>query len=215
MRVLTALLVVVGLVACAPAAQAPAPRLQARVVGAEPAFYPSATGLAWAYLKTNDPVNSPTYELQVEGPSVFRGRTLTAMRFVGRGQDTTYYREFGAAGVRLHAQVSPGAVTVTYDPPLQEYPPQDRLVKGSAWSGRSKITVEYASRPSETVEVAYTYRVLAEEKFDVAGTVYDTFLINLEQTTTPGETTVQAIRFTPGIGEVRTKEGLLMVGRNF
>ena len=217
MRPITILLAAaaLGLTACMPVAQAPVPRLQARVVGVEPTFYPSATGLAWAYLKDNDPVNAPTYELRVEGPSVFRGRQLTAMSFVGRGSNDTYYREFGPAGVRLHARVTPEVVTVTYDPPLQEYPPQDRLVLGGAWSGRSTITVEYPDRAAETVVTEYTYRVLAEEKLDIAGTVYDTFLINLEQKLTPGEATVQSIRFTPAIGEVRTKEGLLMVGRNF
>lgn len=65
------------------------------------------------------------------------------------------------------------------------------------------------------LDLDYTYVVLDKQQFKIGGTVYDTFLINAQSKLSSGESSVQTIRFTPNVGEVRTQEGLVLLGKSF
>ena len=147
---------------------------------------------------------------------MFGGKTLAGFSFTGRTQNYLYYREIGPGGVRLHGFTSPGVITVTYDPPLQEYPPEASLKVGATWGGQSKVTTTPVQGKPEEVTLVYAYRVLEERDYRVGSTVYPkALLINLEQRLSNGDTVNQAIRFLPKIGEVRTREGLALIARSF
>ena len=219
-RRLALALLVAALAACAPAAAPPPPPIETGAVPGEVGFYPSASGLAWRYARTRADgtvvANEAPFELRVEGPASFQGQILTSVRFFGQGQEWLYYRDFSEAGVRLFGQVAPEFVTVTYDPPILEYPPQPRLSRGYSWGGETKVTYQPKNVPARTVTLTYLYRVLGEEKFRVGDAEYTTVIINLDQRLSTGDPVPsQTIRFAPKIGEVRTREGLVLVGKNF
>jgi hypothetical protein len=205
------------LAACAPTVNTPAaPRVEGAVVGAKAGFYPSAPSLRWTYLPEGDQADRPAFEVKVVGPSVYQGKTVTQIAFLGRAQSFNNYRDYRPDGVYLLARVAPQAVSYSYDPPIREYPSEAELKVGATWSGESKVTVTAANgTQSRAGGINYTYRVLSRDQYTVAGTSYDTFLINLETKYSTGETTNQSIRFAPFIGEVRTQDGLLLVSRSF
>jgi hypothetical protein len=205
-----------ALAACAPAVESSPPRVTSGVVAGEAGYYPAAAGLTWIYLPDGDPITAPPYTLRVEGPSVLDGETLTAVSFTGRGQKLVYYRSFDKDGVRLHARVAPQIVTEHYDPPIQEYPPSERLTLGATWGGETTVTQKVVTTgATTTAKLTYRYRVLADENFRVGDTTYKTLLINLSGTLPGGAALNETIRFVPRVGEVRTREGLVLVTRNF
>ena len=206
--------------ACGPAETAPAPRVGTGVIaGTQSTFYPSSPGLSWTYLPaaadgTIDP-NSPPFELRVEGQRAFKGKILTGMRFFGRAGDRVYYRDFSSGGVQLYGWDSPDFVTVTYDPPILEYPPEGQLIKGFTWGNDSKITTTLPKGQESKVQLSERYRVLSTEKYKVGDVTYDTVVINYEGTLSSGERLTSVIYFSPKIGEIRTKEGLILFRKNF
>jgi hypothetical protein len=208
------------LFACVPTqepAKPPKPPVESGVIGGETSFYPSAAGLTWQYIKESNSADAPKYRLEVLGPSLFHGHTLTAMHFVGNASDQTYFREFSSGGVKLYGFSISQTGDVTFDPPIQEYPAQGELKVGARWGGETTVTAPNLADPSkpESYKISYTYSVLARQQFKVADQVYDTFRIAYEVIAGPNQRTTQTIHFTPSVGEVRTKEGLLMLGKNF
>ncbi len=209
-----------GLFACVPTqepAKPPKPPVESGVVGGETSFYPNAAGLAWQYIKESTSADAPKYKLEVLGPSLFHGKTLTAIRFVGNASDQTYFREFSSTGVKLYGFSISQTGDVTFEPAIQEYPASSELKLGATWGGQTTVTEPNLADKTKpkSYPISYTYTVLARQQFKVGDKIYDTFRIAYEVIASPTERTTQTIHFTPNIGEVRTKEGLLLLGKNF
>ncbi|MFN3267308.1 MAG: hypothetical protein ACK41E_10785 [Deinococcales bacterium] len=205
-------------VSCAPASP---PTVGGQTTGGTVAFYPNQSGAVWQYLKDGERADSPPYQLRVEGPQSFNGRILTGMRFLGRGHDIYYYRQFDERGVQLISQGSTNFYELVYDTPVLEYPPQKELVVGKTWSAVTLVTLTQARQPAQRLRYTYSFRVAAKEKYKIGNTEYDAFLIlrdnRLESVDGKTEPLIEAqrIRFVPFIGEVRTREGLVLVSYNF
>jgi hypothetical protein len=219
-KTLLPLFLSVTLLACVPTQEPtkpPKPPVESGVVGGETSFYPNAAGLIWQYIKESTSADAPKYKLEILGPSLFHGRTLTAIRFVGNASDQTYFREFSSTGVKLHGFSISQTGDVTFDPAIQEYPAQSELKIGATWGGQTLVTEPNLADPSKpkSYKISYTYTVLARQQFKVAEQIYDTYRIAYEVISSPTQRSTQTIHFTPNIGEVRTKEGLLLLGKNF
>jgi hypothetical protein len=226
MKLLKLLPLLVVVAACAPARQ---PGTVSTSVSAdEVSYYPSQSGLTWAYLKPGETENTAPYVVRIEGPSSYQSRVLTAMRFVGRGQERFYYRQFDASGVKLYGEGSPEFYQFIYDSPVQEYPAENTIVVGKTWNGET--TAQLVTREG-TRRIKYTYimRVVSKEKFKIRDTEYDAFLIlrdnrleylNLNAADAAKKefqpiVESQRVRFVPYIGEIQTREGLVLVDYNF
>jgi hypothetical protein len=210
----------VTLLACVPTQEPtkpPKPPVESGVVGGQTSFYPNAAGLSWLYIKDSVSADAPKYKLEILGPSLFHGRTLTAIRFVGNASDQTYFREFSSGGVKLYGFSISQTGDVTFEPAIQEYPAQNDLKIGATWGGETTVTEPNLADPTKpkSYKISYIYTVLARQQFKVAEQVYDTFRIAFESVTSPTQRLTQTIHFTPNVGEVRTKEGLLLLGKNF
>jgi hypothetical protein len=218
--ILPAMVLSLGLFACIPTQETRKPLkppVESGVVGGETSFYPNAAGLTWQYIKESNSADAPKYKLEVLGPSLFHGKTLTAIRFVGNASDQTYFREFSSTGVKLYGFSISQTGDVTFEPPIQEYPASSELKIGATWSGQTTVTEPNLADKTKpkSYPISYTYTVLARQQFKIGENVYDTFRIAYEVIASPTERTTQTIHFTPSIGEVRTKEGLLLLGKNF
>ena len=210
----------VALFGCVPnqePAKPPKPPVESGVVGGKTSFYPSEAGLTWQYIKESNSADAPKYKLEILGPSLFHGKTLTAIRFVGNASDQTYFKEFSSGGVKYYGFSISQTGDVTFNPPIQEYPAANELKLGATWGGETTVTEPNLADPSKpkSYKISYTYTVLARQQFKVADQVYDTLRIVLEVISGPNQRSTQTIHFTPNVGEVRTKEGLLLLGKNF
>jgi hypothetical protein len=209
-----------GLLSCFPMQEPvkpPKPPVESGVVGGKSSFYPNEAGLTWQYIKESTSADAPKYKLEILGPSLFHGRTLTAIRFVGNASDQTYYREFSSTGVKFYGFSIAQTGDVTFNPAIQEYPAANDLKIGSTWGGETTVTEPNLADPSKpkSYKISYTYTVLARQQFKVAEKVYDTYRIAYEVISSPTQRSTQTIHFTPSVGEVRTKEGLLLLDKNF
>jgi hypothetical protein len=218
--ILQMLILSLGLLSCVPTREPATPTkppVESGVVGGETSFYPNAAGLTWHYIKESTSADAPKYKLEILGPSLFHGRTLTAMRFFGNASDQTYFREFSSSGVKYFGFSIAQTGDVTFDPPIQEYPAANELKIGATWGGETTVTEPNLADPTKpkSYKLSYTYTVLARQQFKVAEKVYDTFRIAYEVISSPTQRSTQTIHFTPSIGEVRTKEGLLLLDKNF
>jgi hypothetical protein len=106
---------------------------------------------------------------------------------------------------------------VTFEPAIQEYPAANDLKIGATWGGETTVTEPNLADPTKpkSYKISYTYTVLARQQFKVAEKVYDTYRIAYEVISSPTQRSTQTIHFTPSVGEVRTKEGLLLLDKNF
>jgi hypothetical protein len=136
---------------------------------------------------------------------------------VGNASDQTYFREFSGSGVKLAGYSIAATGDVTFNPPIQEYPAPNELKIGASWGGETTVTEPSTTDATKTrtYKISYTYTVLAQQQFRVADKVYPTLRIAFEVVASPTERTTQTIHFVPNIGEVRTREGLLLLGKNF
>jgi hypothetical protein len=198
-------------------AKPPKPPVESGVVGGKTSFYPNAAGLTWQYIKESNSADAPKYKLEILGPSIFHGKTLTAIHFVGNASDQTYFREFSGSGVKFYGFSIAQTGDVTFDPPIQEYPAANDLKVGATWGGETTVTEPNLADPSKpkSYKISYTYTVLDRQQFKVAEKIYDTYRIAYEVISSPTQRSTQTIHFTPSIGEVRTKEGLLLLEKNF
>lgn len=212
-----ALLVLVA--ACAPQTQAPAPEPFAREQGPVE-FYPHNIGLYWVYLPQTDPPDYPSFKLSVLGPGQWDKEPATQMRFVGRGQERVYYRRFGEAGVELLGFKEQITLTrVSFDPPMLEYPPEELLRPGYRWGGRtvtqSVFLLPTGAQEQATLQLEYSYEVKGKSRVEVPAGLFEAYVIELTVTDEKGNQTVQEIWFVPHVGEVRTREGLVLIEKNF
>jgi len=215
---LLALLLLIG--ACAPQQTAPPeeptyPRVQGPVD-----FYPHSIGIYWIYLPQGDPPDYPKYRLSVLGPGQWDKQTATQERFSGRGQERIYFRRYSEAGVELLGFKEQITLTkVSFNPPMLEYPPEELLRPGYRWGGRS-VTSSVFLLPSgnmqqATLTIDYNYEVKGIKQVQVPAGLFDAYVIELTVTDDKGNQTVQEIWFVPHVGEVRTREGLLLIEKSF
>ncbi len=215
-------LALVGLVAavlagCAPQATAPAPA-EARIQGPV-AFYPHATGLVWTYLPEGLPLDAPPYRLRVEGEGSFEGRAGLKYRFFGRGQDRVYYREVGAFGSKLLGYEERITLSrVEFDPPFIEYPPAALLEVGARWGGRTRVSSFFVLpkgiEKQATLVLDYQFEVAEKRTVEVPAGSFSAYVIRFTAKS-PKETLRSELWFVPHVGEVRTREGLVLVRKNF
>lgn len=203
-----------ALAACAPqVTQAP----EARPLLEEKAFYPALPGLEWVYLPEGEPLSSPPYRLRVEGPALYEGQEALRFRFQGRGEDRVYYRQVGAFGVRLLGFQDPSA-RVVFTPPLLEYPPEALLAVGYRWGGTTEVRVELLTpssrEPLAQGRLGYQMEVLEEREVRVPAGAFRVFRIRQVYQDARSQD-VREVWFAPRVGEVRTREGRLLVERNF
>ncbi len=202
------------LAACAPqATQAP----EARPLLKETAFYPATTGLEWVYVPEGEALSSPPYRVRVEGPALYEAQEAVRFRSFGRGEDRVYYRQMGAFGVRLLGFQDPSA-RVVFTPPILEYPPEALLVPGHRWGGTVEGRVELLTpggrEPLLSGRLTYAMEVLEEREVRVPAGVFRVFRIRQTYQDQAGQTAYE-VWFAPRVGEVRTREGRLLVERNF
>ncbi len=205
------------LAACAPQVSTPGPA-EARVQGPV-GFYPHATGLAWTYLPEGLPLDAPKYELRVEGAGSFEGKPGIKYRFFGRGQDRDYYRSVGPFGVKLLGYEERITLSrVEFDPPFVEYPAPALLEVGARWGGRTRVSSFFVLpkgiEKQATLDLDYRFEVVGNKTVEVPAGSFEAFVIRFF-----AKSQKEAIRselwFVPHVGEVRTREGLVLVGKNF
>ncbi|WP_234506887.1 MULTISPECIES: hypothetical protein [Thermus] len=202
------------LAACAPqVTQAP----EARPFLRSEAFYPTATGLEWVYVPEGEPLSSPPYRVRVEGPALYEGQEALRFRAYGRGEDRVYYRQVGAFGVRLLGFQDPSA-RVVFTPPVLEYPPEGLLAPGYRWGGRVEVKVELLSptgrEPLAQGRLDYSMEVLEEREVRLPAGSFRILRIRQVYQDQAGQTAYE-VWFAPRVGEVRTREGRILVERNF
>ncbi|UZX15964.1 hypothetical protein KQ693_02685 [Thermus sp. PS18] len=202
------------LAACAPqATQAP----EARPLLKETAFYPATTGLEWVYVPEGEALSSPPYRVRVEGPALYEGLEAVRFRSFGRGEDRVYYRQVGAFGVRLLGFQDPSA-RVVFTPPILEYPPEALLAVGYRWGGRVTVRVELLTpggrEPLAQGGLSYTMEVLEEREVRLPAGVFQVYRIRQVYQDERGQD-AREVWFSPRVGEVRTREGRVLVEKNF
>lgn len=203
--------------ACAPRQQVqlPAPA-QAQIAIRSASFYPDSAGMQWTYIPENEASSDP-YTLQALGQSLFGVSQVQATQLKGRGAQQTWYRQTSDAGQRLLGFSKPGVV-VTLTPPLPEYPAASALGLGATWSGSSRVIVRAEDgRLLQSGTVTALYKVLEQRQVTVNKQSYTVWVISRQMNDDLGGLfpASQSIWFTPYVGEVRTAEGLLLMGRNF
>ncbi|MFN3179912.1 MAG: hypothetical protein ACK41R_07190 [Thermus sp.] len=203
-----------SLAACAPqATQAP----EARPFLQETAFYPATTGLEWVYVPEGEALSSPPYRVRVEGPALYEGQEAVRFRSFGRGEDRVYYRQVGAFGVRLLGFQDPSA-RVVFTPPILEYPPEALLAPGHRWGGKVTVRVELLTpggrEPLAQGNLNYAMEVLEEREVRLPAGVFQVYRIRQTYQDERGQD-VREVWFVPKVGEVRTREGRVLVEKNF
>lgn len=203
--------------ACAPRQQVQLPaQAQARTAIRSASFYPDSAGMQWTYIPENEASSDP-YTLQALGQSLFGASQVQATQLKGRGAQQTWYRQTSDAGQRLLGFSKPGVV-VTLTPSLPEYPAASALGLGATWSGSSKVSVRAEDgRLLQSGTVTALYKVLEQRQVTVNKQSYTVWVISRQMNDDLGSLfpASQSIWFTPYVGEVRTAEGLLLMGRNF
>ncbi|MGQ9753377.1 MAG: hypothetical protein ACUVQD_01740 [Thermaceae bacterium] len=207
-----ALLLTSLLIACAPQAS-PRAKPEFKSVG----FYPAITGLEWVYIPEGEPLSSPPYRVRVEGPSSFLGQEALRIYSGGRGEERRYYRLVDR-GVRLLGFEDPSA-RVVFSPPILEYPSEEELRVGHQHRGQTEVRVELLP-PGGSPELLrrgllnYNVEILEKREVRVPAGVFEVYRIRQTFVDEQGET-VYEVWFAPYVGEVRTREGRLLVETNF
>lgn len=211
-----AALLLLALAACAPA---PAERVSVVQPTEPPTYYPHSTGAIWRYLPEGEVEDAQALAQQVEGPTVIDGRRLTAWRTTGRGLETRTYRDYRTDGVYIPRETGPGYVT-TIRPALREWPRAGTLRVGLSWSGTAQATIDFTDAGrQEQLRLEYRYEVVDRRPVETTAGSFDVFVVALESRSfapsgQADETLRQELWFTPFIGEVKTDNGLVLVGSN-
>jgi hypothetical protein len=206
------------LAACAP--RATEPQTHTAIIQGPVGFYPSQPGLDWIYQPQRASLADPPFRLSIIGPTSFAGQPAIRFRFSGRGQERNFFRQVGPTGVRLlgFEEVISNS-TVRFNPPLQEYPAENTLVLGARWGGvsrlESQIVVNNQVTQTAAISLEYTYQVVGKTNVTVGAGAFEAWRITLQIKPAQGDVENFEIWFVPGVGEVRTREGLLLVDRNF
>lgn len=213
--------IIAGLVlaACAPAADE---RVTVEQLTEPVTFYPSQTGARWEYLPDGARVSDPRLVRTIQGPSVLDGEVWVAWRTSGRGLDQTSFRQVTSDGVFLKRRLRPGTV-ITFDPPIQEFPPQSQLRVGATWAGETTAVLEFPQANPEnrraSLDLTYTYTVVDRRTVTLLAGEFETFVVNLVTRTFDEDGTIveelqQETWFVPYVGEVRIDSGHYLVDSN-
>lgn len=214
-----ALLVLVVLAACTPSADE-AGTVAVEQLRDEITYYPEQTGAAWEYLAEGARLNAPRAGVVVEGPTVVDGEVWISFREIRPGFEQRSYRQVRPEGVFLHSQVRLGITTLSYEPPLQEFPPAGSLRVGAQWSGETTVNLTLTG-DSETEQrhVSYVYTVVDQRTVTVPAGEIEVYVIDLttrlldEEGIVVDEESLQTW-FTPYLGEVRLRTGHVLVETN-
>jgi len=162
-------------------------------------------------------LSSPPYRMRLEGPAAFEGQEALRFRVYGRGEDRVYFRQVGPVGVRLLGFQEPSA-RVVFSPPLLEYPPEALLTPGHHWGGTTEVKVELLTpsgrEPLAQGLLAYEMGVLEEREVRVPAGTFRVYRIRQTFRDNKGQD-IREVWFAPRVGEVRTREGRILVERNF
>lgn len=204
------------LASCAPrVTTAPTP-ITAKTPVSSVSFYPKETGLMWTYLPEGESGGVP-YSLKALGPTVFGDAQVSAFQLTGRGADQISYRQIDGSGQRLLGFRKPG-LNVTLSPAWLEWPAENAWNIGLTWNGTTQARlVSDNGQVDQKGSITYRYNVLDQRQVTVAGQTYRVWVINRQITDTLGGLFPESetIWFTPYVGDVRTAEALLLIGRNF
>ncbi len=206
------------LAACAPVPSGPGPA-EGRIEGPV-GFYPSTTGLVWSYLPSGVSLDAPGYTLRAEGPASFAGASALRFRFSGRGQERIYYRTISdRLGVRLLGyEETVTSSRVRFDPPFLEYPPAGLLAVGYRWGGKTTVESVFVLPEGMVtqakVPLSYTFEVVGRRTVEVPAGRFEAYLIRFNAESDQGAIESE-IWFVPHVGEVRTREGLVLLKKNF
>jgi hypothetical protein len=218
---LTASLVIV-LAACAPSTSE-SPRLEVFQLAEPISFYPQQTGAEWQYVRDGSTLDGLRYVERVEGPAVIEGDVWIASRLVGGGQDVRTFRQYRSDGVFLKRQTRPGA-TITFDPPIREYPAEGELRVGLTWRGETVAQGRFPTAMPNLREqawtVEYVYTVVDRRQVVVNGRRFDVFVIDrtVREFDALGSVRDELSRvtwFSPNVGTVRHENGWFLVATNF
>jgi hypothetical protein len=209
------------LVSCAP--QVNETPVEVQQFSGSVSYYPHEAGATWQYLGDGETMSSPRITAQVLGPTVLNGELWVVTRAAGKGLDTSWYRQYRPDGVFLLKEVRPG-MELSYDPPLQEMPPEGSLRVGATWTGDTTVTVFYpeAKNPEEQTQkysFNYTYTVVDQRDTNPPAGDFNVYVINFVARTTDADgnetpTDTQETWFTPNVGEIRTENGYFLVDTN-
>ncbi len=205
------------LAACAPTSEAP--RVDVEQLSEPISYYPFQAGARWEYLPDGARLSDPSTVVRVEGPTVVAGDVWIAWHTRGRGLDQMSYRVSRPNGVFLLREERLGT-TFTFNPPLQEYPPASQLRVGANWSGNTTVQLSADNgRQQRTMEVDYVYTVVDRRPVTTPAGEFDVFVIDFTSRTFDEEGNItdqltQQTWFSPYVGEVRTRNGHLLVSSN-
>lgn len=181
------------------------------------AYYPHQAGVARTYLPQGAAVDAPNVTITELGPTSLNDQLLFAERRYGRGDDTTIYRAFTAQGVFITQEDRP-AYTLTYDPPLQQFPSPDTLQVGASWGGTTTATFSFSAsaQRSSSTTIHYHYLVVQRRKVTVNHATLDVFVIDRSATDPqhPKDSVHQELWFAPHLGLVKTPEDLYLIHSN-
>lgn len=204
-----------GLAACAPRTQDPG-KATATTSVSTVSFYPSQSGLKWSYIPEGDSLNQPPYTLSALGPTIFGDQAAFAFQLSGRGADQTWYRAVNDAGILLYGFTKPG-LTVSLTPPWREAPAASAWKVGLMWQGQSQVSVIADGKVVQQGSARYSYTVTDQRSVTVNGQSYRVWVVNRQISDDLGGLfpPSQESWFAPFVGDVRTPEGLLLVGKNY
>lgn len=213
---LAAGLLAAGLGSCAPRPTT-APTVQSSTAVTGVSFYPHEVGLSWSYLPEGEPNSAAPYTVQARGATLYGAQPVQATQLTGRGADQTWFRSYSAAGVRLHGLRKPG-VNVRLEPAWLEYPAEGAWKVGLSWQGQSQVTLSGDDGKVQAQgTLTYSYAVQERRRVQTPAGAFDVWVVTRQITDTVGGLfpATQQLWFTPFVGEVRSPEGLLLIGRNF
>ncbi len=204
-----ALLVLLG--ACTPSATRASFGANVDVhLDTELVYHPRQAGITRTYQAEDDPGR---YVVTEHGPTLRDGLTQYLTHAVGLGRDTITYRTHTRHGVfRLHDQHA--THTVTYQPPLHEYPPT--LAPGQRWGGTSHLTFHFPEKNIEHYDtIEYQYAVIERRSVTINNRNYDAYVIDFTATqASDGARITQQHWYAPHAGVVRTVDHLYLTSSN-
>lgn len=174
------------------------------------AYHPREAGITRTYQAENDPGR---YTVTEHGPTLRDGLTQYLTHAIGLGRDTRTYRTHTTHGVfRHHDQHA--THTVTYHPPLHEYPPT--LAVGQRWGGTSRVTFTFPDKNIDHHDtITYQYAVIAQRTITINHRTYDAYVIDFTATQhSDGTRLHQQHWYAPHIGVIRTVDHLYLTSSN-
>ncbi len=207
------------LAACTPAGTTSSERVEVQQLTDPITYYPYQTGARWLYLPDGARLSDPGTTLVVEGPTIVENEVWLSYHMRGRGLDQRSYRQVRADGVFLRQETRLGT-TFTFDPPLQEYPAPDTMRVGAQWRGATTVHMSAdEGKQQRDLGIDYVYTVVDRRSVTVPAGAFEVFVIDFTTRTTDENGTVteeltQQTWFSPYVGEVRTRNGHVLVESN-